>query len=110
MSDSTKILGQDKPAGTTLTDLYTVADLAQTTTSTLVICNQSGSAEACRVSVAPLGGADTLAHYLYYDKSVPANDSLFMVIGMTLQETDIVRVYSASGNISFTLFGVETTS
>ena len=108
MSNETKILGQEKPGATTLTDMYTVGSVIQTTTSTLAICNQSGSPEACRVSVAPLGAADTLAHYLYYDKSVPANDSLFMIIGMTLQETDIVRVYSASGNISFTLFGVET--
>ena len=108
MTDEIKSLGQLKPAGTTLTDLYTVGDLIQTTISTLVICNQSGSAEACRISVAPLGAADTLAHYLYYDKSVPANDSLFMTIGICLQATDIVRVYSASGNISFTIFGVET--
>jgi hypothetical protein len=108
MTDELKVLGQDKPAGTTLTDLYTVGSLIQTTTSTLAICNQSGSGEACRVSVAPLGASDTLAHYLYYDKSILANDSVFLTIGMTLQETDIVRVYSASGNISFTLFGVET--
>lgn len=31
------------------------------------------------------------------------------MIGMCLSQTDVVKVYASSGDISFNLFGVETT-
>lgn len=106
--DTIGILGQDKPAATTSTALYTVPTGSSATCSTLVCCNQTGSGEAIRVSVAVEGATLSTEQYLYYDKTVPANDSLFLTIGITLSDADVLRVYSASGGISFNLFGVET--
>jgi hypothetical protein len=108
MTDSVSVLGQSKPAATTPDDLYTVGATKQTTCSTLVCCNQSASGETFRVSVAPAGASTVGAHYLYYDYALAANDTVNITIGITLKETDVVRVYSGSGNVSFNLFGVET--
>lgn len=109
MADIGKVLGQVAPGATTDTVLYTVPDETQTTCSSLVVCNRSAGALTYRVSVRPKGAAVTTKHYLYYDKSVAANDSAAHIIGMTLQENDVVGVYASSGDLSFTLFGVETT-
>ena len=40
MADVIKVLGQLSPSATTTETLYTAPDLAQTTISSLVICNR----------------------------------------------------------------------
>jgi hypothetical protein len=111
MADVLKVLGQVSPAATTVTTLYIVPTLAVTTTSSLVICNRSASTPTFRVSVHVDGddaGTPTAKQYIYYDKATVANDTLVAVLGMTLNEGDVIQVYASSTDISFTLFGVET--
>jgi hypothetical protein len=108
MSDSLKVLGQLHPAATTLSTLYTVPDLVQTTTSSLVVCNTSSGNTDFRVSIAVAGAADNIKQYIYYDQAISAKHSVVSIMGLTLNEGDVVRVYSGNGNISFSLFGVET--
>ena len=47
--------------------------------------------------------------FLFYDKSVAANDSLSIVIGITLDQTDVIKVYTSAVDMSFNIFGCETT-
>jgi len=79
-----------------------------TTVSSLVVCNRAGTAGTVRVSVSVGGAATTDKDYLLYDKSVAANDYITLVIGITIKESDVMRVYASSGDFSFNLFGVET--
>jgi hypothetical protein len=51
----------------------------------------------------------TLLQYIYYDKSVAANDSLAIVLGITLNQTDVIKVYTSAVDMSFNMFGCETT-
>lgn len=108
MTDVLKPLGQVAPDATTETVLYTTPDVAMTTVSSLVICNRGASAGTVRVSVSVAGAATSNKDYLLYDKSVGANDYITLVIGITIKEGDVVRVYASSGDFSFNLFGVET--
>ena len=108
MSDIIKVLGQADTAATTVTTLYTVPDLTQTTISSFVACNRTGSAITFRLSVHVIGASADDKQYLFYDKSVAANDTLTVVIGMTLGQTDVLKVYASAVNMSFNLFGVET--
>ena len=108
MADVLKVLGQVKPVAATLTTLYTVPATGQTTTSSLVACNTHSGNSNIRVSVAVNGAADDLKQYIYYDHQISAKDSHVAVLGMTLNEGDVVRVYSDSGYVAFNLFGVET--
>ena len=108
MTDVLKVLGQVAPSATTATTLYTVPDLTLTTVSSLVVCNRSGSGVTYRVSVRVAGaGADNI-QYFFYVKSLAANATDTHVIGMTLNQTDVVTVYGSDGNLTFNLFGVET--
>ena len=108
MTDILKPLVQAAPSATTETDLYTVPDETMTTVSSLVVCNRAGTAGTVRVSVSVGGAATTDKDYLLYDKSVAANDYITLVIGITIKESDVMRVYASSGDFSFNLFGVET--
>ena len=109
MADVLKVLGQLDPAATTTTVLYTVPDMTQTTISSIVAANRTGSAITFRLSVHVGGeGADD-KQYIYYDKSVAANDSLSIVIGMTLNQTDVLKVYTSAVDMSFNVFGCEST-
>ena len=108
MADDLKVLGQLDPSATTTTVLYTVPDMTQTTISSIVAANRTGSAITFRLSVHVAGvGADD-KQYLYYDKSVAANDSLAIVIGITLNQADVLKVYTSAVDMSFNVFGCET--
>lgn len=103
-----KILGQEKPGAAVSFDLYTVPGAKEAVGSTISACNQHASTtEKIRVSVAPAGDPLAVKQYLIYDLPLAPNDTFAMTIGMCLEETDVVRVYSLSGNVSFTLFGDE---
>ena len=110
MADALKVLGQVDPSATTTTTLYTVPDKTMTTVSSIVAANRSGSAITFRLSVHVEGASADDKQYLYYDKSVAANDSLTIVIGITLNQTDVVKVYTSAVNMSFNMFGCETTN
>jgi len=111
MADTLKILGQSNPSATTYTTLYTVPNLTMTTTSTLVVCNESAVAGTFRVSIHDAGadtGAPTGKQFIFYDTTLGGNSTLTAVIGMTLYQTDVIQVYASSANLAFNLFGVET--
>jgi hypothetical protein len=105
MPEAIKVLGQLDCPATSLTDLYTAPSAV--VGSTLCICNRTGATVTFRVAVAPGGAADDPKHYLYYDKKVLKNDSIFVTIGLTLAATDKVRVYASATGLSFSLFGTE---
>lgn len=100
------VLGQAIPAAGVLSGLYTVPGLTEAVCSTLIVCNQ-GAATTYRVSVAPAGAVDATYQYIVRDDTLKANESKSFTLGITLSATDVVRVYSVSGSVSFSLFGVQ---
>ena len=109
MTDTFKVLGQVTPGAGTLTTLYTVPAVTSSTLSTLLAANRSSLPTNFRVSVAVAGAADEAKQYLYYDVPLAANDTFAATLGVTLATTDLVRVRSSNGQVSFNLFGVEVT-
>ena len=104
-----KLLGQTAPAATTLTALYTAPGCAKTTIDTLTICNRSAVATTFRISVAPKGAADAVAHYLYYDYPIGGNVTVNLTqLYLKLTETDELRIYATAATLSFTAFGTES--
>jgi hypothetical protein len=107
MASAYKVLGQNNPAATTATTLYTVPASTSTVASTLSVCNQGASSATFRVAVRPAGATLAATHYIVYDSTLTANDSAFLTLGITLATTDVVTVYSSSASLSFSLFGSE---
>lgn len=106
MPTSYKVLGQSNPANTTYTTLYTVPSGNSTVCSTLVVCNQANSTNF-RVAVRPGGATLNNQHFLVYDNYVNQYDSVFLTLGITLANTDVITVYSGTSNVTFSLFGSE---
>lgn len=104
-----KVLGQVSPSATTATTLYTTPAATGTVASTLVICNRDTTPGTFRVAVRPAGAALANQHYICYDITIPANETIRLTIGITLAATDVVTVYSSTANMSFSLFGTEVT-
>mgnify|MGYP001397876460 FL=1 len=109
MPDAIKVLGQLDVSATTTTTLYTVPDLAQTTVSSLVICNRSSSGITFRVSVHVAGAGADDKQFIFYNEALAATTTRTVVIGMCLNQADVVKVYSSAADVSFNMFGVETT-
>ena len=108
MADAIKVLGQLDVSATTTTTLYTVPDLTKTTVSSLVVCNRGGSGITFRVSVHVNGAGADDKQFIFYDEDLAATTTRTVVIGMCLGQKDVVKVYSSAANVSFNLFGVET--
>ena len=108
MSDTIKVLGQLAAAAATEEDLYTVTNLAQTTCSTLVICNRTASVVTFRVSVSVNDAATATKDYLFYDTAIAGNTTVTATLGITLGQNDTMRTYVSATGLSFNLFGVET--
>jgi hypothetical protein len=108
MATAYKVLGQQIPAATTNTTLYTVPASTSAVCSTLSVCNQ-GVTTNIRVAIRPAGAGITASQYIAYDNYVNASDTLFLTLGATLATTDVVTVYAGTANVSFSLFGSEIT-
>lgn len=107
MAITYKVLAQSAPSATTNTDAYTVGSGKQSVVSTITVANRSASSATYRIAIRP--DAATLAneHYIAYDASVPANDTIALTLGITLDAADVVTVYASSADLSFNLFGSE---
>ena len=71
-------------------------------------CNRSGSAITFRVSVHVEGASADDKQFLFYNQSLAASTTQTVVIGICLGQKDVVKVYVSAVNVSFNLFGVET--
>jgi hypothetical protein len=100
---------QAQPAAGIQSVLYKVPALTKAVVSSIAICNLSNIDQTFRLSIAPGGAADVLKQYLNYDSLIPANGSYSRTEGWTLAAGTEVRVYSASGQVAFSLFLVQET-
>lgn len=109
MPAANKVLGQVSPAANTDTTLYTTPASTQVVSSTLVICNTTAAAITYRIAVRPAGATLATQHYIAYDASVAANDTVLLTIGLALAATDVVTVRAGAVGVAFGLFGAEIT-
>ena len=107
MPTTYKVLGQSNPSATTLTTLYTVPSSTSTVVSSIVVCNQAGTAATYRIAVRPAGASISNQHYLAYDISIATLDTMTLTLGLTLATTDVISVYASTATMSFAAYGSE---
>ena len=106
MSTTYKVLGQSNPAATTDTTLYTVPAATQTVVSTITVANL-GTSGTFRIAIRPDGAAIANQHYIAYETSLNANDTITFTIGVTLDATDVITVRASNTSFAFQAFGSE---
>jgi hypothetical protein len=109
MATEYKVLGQSAPGATTATTLYTVPSATSALVSSVAVCNRSASDATYRISIRPAGATLANDHYLVYDSTASANDTVIFTIGITLAATDVLEVYASSADLTFQAFGTEMT-
>lgn len=104
-----KVLGQVATAATTDTTLYTVPSATQVVVSTIVVCNRGSASATYRVALRP--NAATLAneHYMAFDVTVAANDTVPLTLGVTCDAADVFTVRASTANLTFQIYGCEIT-
>ena len=108
MADTIKNLGQVMPAASVLTVLVTAAGNGDMVSSVWA-CNQSSTQSAkIRISNPIAGAADAQLQYLVYDATLQPNESRAFVNGITLAATDLLKVLSDTGLVSFNAYGAQT--
>lgn len=107
MATSYKVLGQSNPSATTATTLYTVPSATETIVSTITVCNQAASSGTFRIAVRPDGASLAAQHYIAYDTTISANNTIALTLGMTINASDVITVYASSASMSFSAFGSE---
>lgn len=107
MATNYKVLGQSAPAATTNTDVYTVPSATEAVISTITVANRAATAATYRIAIRPNGATIANEHYIAYDASVPANDTIALTLGLTIDAADVVTVYASTADLSFGIFGSE---
>ena len=110
MPQTYKVLGQSAPAANTTANVYTVPAATQAVVSSIIVTNRNNAANITyRLAVQPAGAALANQHYIAYDSTVTALDSVALSLGLSLGNTDVLSVYAGNSNVSFSVFGVEIT-
>lgn len=107
MPDVLKVLAQVAPPPNTLTDAYAVPGATQAVVARVSVANRGASRATYRLSIAVAGAADDVKQYTDFDIPIDGNTSHRVDMG-GLGAADVVRVYSSSSLLSFTVFGMET--
>jgi len=109
MAETKKILGQLDAAATTDENLYTVPADTEAIISTLTVCNRGATDTTFRIRLAVGGAGVSNEQYLFYDVTIPGNETFAATIGIALADTDEINTYAGNGNLSFNALGVEVT-
>jgi molybdenum cofactor biosynthesis enzyme MoaA len=107
MAIAYKVLGQSNPAATTETTLYTVPASTETIISTISVTELAGGTPTFRLVIAINGAVTANAMYLVKDLALTANGTQLYKLGITLDASDVVRVYASDANVAFQVYGAE---
>lgn len=95
---------QEKPAAAVLFDLYTVPVGRRANIKLWVTNQDAAAADFWRVAIAPLGAANDPEQYIVYDEPLGLSGAVACSderTGIRLGATDVLRVRSLNGDVSF---------
>ncbi len=109
MPTAYKILGRKHSAATTMEELYAVPSATSAVIYTLTICNITAASKTYRIAIKPATGTSLASeHYIAYDTTIAANDTIALTLGITLATLNSIQVYaSAATALTFQAFGSE---
>jgi hypothetical protein len=104
-----RILGQNTAAGAIAT-YSTLAGPVGTgkswVVSTITICNQAASAGTYRLAITS-STSPANSEFIVFGASVPANDTVTLTLGITMQAGKYIMISGSANTLSFSAFGTE---
>jgi hypothetical protein len=109
MPNNYKTPAQLVPPANTLSTLYTVPGETQVVISNIHACNFGNTTSSLRIAIRPNGSSIENSHYLFFGLNVAANDTIEFGHGITMDDSDVISVFSSSGSVSFNMSYSEIT-
>lgn len=88
----------------TYATLYNTGAATTAVISTISICNTSTSTQTYRIGIMGSAGTPGAADWLVYDAAVAAKDTAFLTIGLSLGNSQYIRVSSSANSLAFTAY------
>jgi len=108
MASTYKVLGQTRPADTSVADLYTVPAGGQAVISTIIVANTTATDATFDLYVRPDGATADEGTAIAFGTTVKANTSQSITVGATADAADVISVKSGTASaVTFTAFGLE---
>ena len=107
MTTKLKVLGQVNPTANTWNLVYTVPASNTAVVSTISICNTGTNNALFSIAVQPANAAISTKHYIAYNTTVPAYDTIALTLGVGLGASDVISANVSTANIAVSAFGSE---
>lgn len=85
----------------TYATLYSTGASTTAVLSTIGICNTASATATYRIGITGSAGTPGVGEHIVYGATVPGNDSVFLTLGLTLGNTEFVRVSSSANTVDF---------
>jgi hypothetical protein len=109
MATSYKVLGNLATDGdlNTFSTLYVCPLDTSAVISTITVCNQTDLPHTYKIGLDESEGTPGISEFIAFGATVPANDTIALTLGLTLDEGKHLRVSSTSASVSIIAFGSE---
>ena len=107
MTTKLKVLGQSNPTANTWNLIYAVPSNNTAVVSTISVCNTGVSNALFSLAVQPANASITTKHYIAYNTTVPAYDTVVLTLGLSLGSTDVISANVSTSNVAVGAFGTE---
>lgn len=85
----------------TYATLYSTSASVSGVVSTIAICNTAAASATYRIAIMPTEGTPSAEHWIVYGASVPANETVFLTIGLSVPSSRFIRVSSSANTVTF---------
>jgi hypothetical protein len=100
---------QGSASVTTYGTLYSTSASATAVVSTVSVCNTASAAATYRIGIMGSAGTPAASNWIVYDSTINPNDTQFLTVGITLGNTQFIRVSSSANTVTFSSFISEIT-
>ena len=92
---------QGTAALSTYGSLYFTGAATTAIISSIVVCNTSASAVLFRVGLMGTAGTPSASEFIVYDASLAGNDTIALTLGLTMGNSQFLRVSSSANTLAF---------
>jgi hypothetical protein len=88
----------------TYATLYNTSASTTAVISTIAITNTSASSATYRIGIMGSAGTPAAANWLVYDGAVAGKDTIVLTLGITLKNSQFIRVSSSANTVTFSAY------
>lgn len=88
----------------TYATLYNTSASTSAVISSILVTNTAASSATYRIAIMNSAGTPSASNWVVYDASVAANDTVCLTLGITLSNSQYIRVSSSANTVTFSAY------